>query len=356
MKRILTFVMVLLCLMCGCQRQYSACDIKPQTTEIFTPAVTQATAAQASPPANQTTYIKHLPEDQRIYYEPQGNLRMMSGMGLTRQELKMLSVTLRIKQWEKLSTILEAFGIRLRDAEFGNTDILLSELERDEDVYTKYTIDFPDYRMNDTIAYIRIRPEGARSGMEYLLVFKKDQNALYAPTGIISYGADYYEIGPQLEFEKTGGRTFLVWTGLTDHGTACLIYTRRWYDIESGEIMLSFVTNGNDLTSGVLRDGGVESCHWSTSVSQEASCFGDSWDFYVNADTSICFTRADGDEERYQCLYRVYYDADKYMFYSPIDALTPIYEQASKSNTKGVADWANEAMQKINYPMQSDGR
>ena len=61
-------------------------------------------------------------------------------------------------------------------------------------------------------------------------------------------------------------------------------------------------------------------------------------------------------EERYQCLYRVYYDADKYMFYSPIDALTPIYEQASKSNTKGVADWANEAMQKINYPMQSDGR
>ncbi|MEG1810809.1 MAG: hypothetical protein RR232_03045 [Clostridia bacterium] len=252
----------------------------------------------------------------------------------------MLSILLRMKQWDKLSVVLNAFGIILKDADCGNTDILREQLVTEGDYPEEYEIRFPQFDEKSNMAYIAFCPPGTMNGMTYLLLFSQVNIDQYQPLSIIEYYSDTYEIAPIFHFAVIGAYTYMIWTGLTDHGTCCMVYTQRWYEVQSGRCVMSFDTDGYEIPTGELREEGIELIGWKGSVSQISHHFGELGDFFLNADTQIETFNTKNEEESYRCRYEIYFDASKYAFYTSRDSLMPIFEQAAQNGISGMEEWA----------------
>ncbi|MDD3921139.1 MAG: hypothetical protein PHO41_08230 [Eubacteriales bacterium] len=325
------------------------------------PAVTAEPTMIPSPTLTPAPIEELPPENERQYYNSGYPARSLNGGSYTADDLKLLALRLREKDWERLSEVLEVFGTRM-DTFAPGADILWSEVLANSYDTEGYDVTFPIADEDSGIVYIRLHPASVREGWEYLIVFERKTagrgsglsslaekgETLYAPRCVISYYADYYDSDGDyiLRFVKLGSQTYAIWNGLVGHGTGYEAFGRKWFSLINGQDVFAYDKWGGESTS---RNGGWVTENWDNHVSYEAVPIGDAGDFYLEATAKREFSVEDTVQpESYTCRYRVYYSAEKWAFYTAIDALLPLYEQAKTSNEPYVAQWAEGRIADIN--------
>ncbi len=324
MRKAVCFLLAAMFLLSGCA---AAPDTAAQTKS--GPSVTLEPARQSPPSyAAQEQAASPVPIENRKYFEPEGSYGVVDGPAYAGpQELNMLAITLRQKNWKSLAAVLEAFWWHLQDACIN--DVRMFDLVRHDGYDTEFDISMPCYDEENGMAYIVLRTGEHQDVTRYVLVFQKNSGGVYAMESVVTLNGDPYLESPGFTFQTIGRKIYLVWDG---------DYAQQWYDTDTGLRVYAYTTDGYE--ADWLPDN-LEDETWETAVSHEAIQVGNEGDFYLPAKESHSFSFTDGaEDETYTCEYRVYYDALQGMFYAAYDALLPLYLQAALSPTEYVRDWA----------------
>lgn len=332
MKKFASLALVLLFLFAGCAPANPSVSATPGATS----APTASPSAASPSPTPVTEGEQALPSEAYRYYQPEGNYFYLDG-SLTAQELDALALTLRLGEWKSLAVVLGAFGIRMQDAAWN--DIRKSDLVRNYEYgdSSECIINMPSYDDAHGVAYIDILTFYHQDGTRYLLLFQKTESGDYSASSIITLREDYYAESPTFRFETLGAKTYLIWNGLTGHGTGFNDYGESWYDISRGLRVYSYSTDGYDAEWNMDR---FDTQTWEDSVSYESITLSDSGDYYLNARTLQTFYPTGAAEIVYECDYRIFYDAKLDQFYTAYDALLSLYEEAANSPYEEIQTWA----------------
>ncbi len=348
MKKTACLALVLLFLCMGCAPVNPTAGTTPGLSA--TPTASPTAALPSPSPTPVTGSEQVLPSEAYRYYVPEGNYFYLSG-SLTVEELDALALTLRLGEWKSLAVVLNAFGIRMQDAAWN--DIRKSDLVRNYEYgdSSECHIDTPLYDDAHGVAYINILTFYHQDGTRYLLLFQKTDSGDYSASSIITLREDYYGESPTFRFETLGAKTYLIWNGLTGHGTGFNDYSESWYDISRGLRVYSYSTDGYDAEWNMDR---FDTQTWEDSVSYESVPLSDSGDYYLNARTRQTFYPTGAAEIVYECDYRICYDAKLDQFYTAYDALLPLYEEAANSPYEEIRAWAARRVAYIDELREDD--
>lgn len=333
MKWAVWLVLFALFLLTGCA---AAIDTAVKTES--SPDVSVEPAQLSLPSAlAQEQAVTPIPAENREYFKPEGRYGVMSGTAFAGpEELNMLAITLRLKNWKSLAVVLAAFGWHLQDACIN--DVRMVDIARHNGYDTEFDISLPQYDEENGIAYIVLRTGEYQHEACYVLVFQKNNERGYGMKSIITLNEDYYAETPRFTFQTIGSKHYLVWDEIWAHGTGFEDYSQEWYDTDTGQRVYTYDTHGYEAEC--IPDE-IEEETWEAAVSHGAIPVGNAGDFYLQAQYSRSFSFTNGAaDETYTCEYQVYYDALQGMFYAAYDALLPLYLQAALSPTEYVRDWA----------------
>ncbi|HWS28890.1 MAG TPA: hypothetical protein VN512_02125 [Clostridia bacterium] len=341
MRKLICLALFVLFLCTGCVPPSLPADAPPSADTLpsadATYASSAAPTAQASvSPAPQTQDTGMPPAENRRYYEPEGTYRYLSGR-LTGQGIEALATELRLGEWKSLARVFRAFGVEWKDAAIN--DIRKCDLTNAYEYghTSEFYIRTPCYDEAHGVAYIDIAQFYLQNGMHYLLVFQKTDGGDYSASSIVTLREDYYAESPTFRFEKLGKTTYLIWNGLSGHGTGFLDYGEAWYDLDTGLCVYSYSTDGYDAE---WQMDTFDTYTWKDSVSYASVAIPSSGDFYLDARTRLAFSPTGAAEIVYEYGYRIYYDEQLRKFYTVYDALLPLYVEAEKSSYAEIRTWA----------------
>lgn len=333
MKRAVCLVLSVLFLLSGCAAAFDTA-VKTESSPDVSVEPAQMSLPSSLP---QEQAVTPIPFENRKYFKPESRYSVVSGTAFAGpEELNMLAITLRLKNWKSLAVVLEAFGWHLQDACIN--DVRMIDFARHDGYDTDFDISMPQYYEDNGIAYIVLRTGEYHHEACYVLVFQKDSERGYGMKSIITLNEDYYAESPEFIFRTLGRKLYLVWDEIWAHGTGFEDYSQEWYDTDTGQRVYTYDTHGYEAEC--IPDD-IEEGTWEAAVSHDVIPVGNAGDFYLQAQYSRSFSFTNGAaDETYTCEYQVHYDAGQDMFFTAYDALLPLYLQAELSPIKCVRDWA----------------
>lgn len=304
------------------------------------PTIAETAVAQTSEPVALIGMPQPIDPEKRIYIAKTGEnvitvIRDLKSNPVTKEEVKLLGVTLGLLEWDSLNLVLKAFRMQLQ------YDVRMSDLLGRWMVDNKGDISV-DMTFDEAAGYafITIFSGDGMSRFEtrHRLVFKMEGEH-FLPQCLFQYDNDYSEAAPEEGIQNFGGRDWYVWKGLTGHGTGYSKYEKKWFDLTTGALMLSVAVSEGDSNW----DDISYSLHESVSedvMSAEAG-------FVVTAKCNMEVAPYQDDSWKpisHEIQYKLWYDAGQNKFYTSVDPYAQCYLEFSQSEDERITKWAKRRL------------